>query len=56
VFALDAASGEVRWKFQIGGAVRSNPIAFSVDGAQRIAIASGYSIFVFGLSSEARRE
>jgi alcohol dehydrogenase (cytochrome c) len=49
VFALDAATGEVRWKFQTGGAVRSNPIAFSIDGAQRIAIASGYAIFVFGL-------
>ena len=49
VFALDAATGEVRWRFQTGGAVHSNPIAFSIDGAQRIAIASGYAIFVFGL-------
>jgi alcohol dehydrogenase (cytochrome c) len=49
VFALDAVMGELRWRFQTGGAVRSNPIAFSIDGAQRIAIASGYAIFVFGL-------
>jgi alcohol dehydrogenase (cytochrome c) len=49
VFALDAATGEVRWRFQTGGAVRSNPMAFSIDGAERIAIASGYAIFVFGL-------
>jgi alcohol dehydrogenase (cytochrome c) len=49
VFALDAATGEVRWRFQTGGAVRSNPIAFTINGEQRIAIASGYSIFVFGL-------
>jgi len=49
VFALDAATGEVRWRFQTGGAVASNPIAFEIDGAQRIAIASGYAIFVFGL-------
>lgn len=49
VFAVDAATGEVRWRFQTGGAVRSNPIAFAIDGAQRIAIASGYAIFVFGL-------
>jgi len=49
VFALDAATGELRWRFQTGGNVHSNPMAFSIDGAQRMAIASGYAIFVFGL-------
>src|SRR5262249_5697047 len=49
VFALDATTGEVRWWFQTGGTVHANPIAFAVDGAQRIAIASGYAIVVFGL-------
>jgi alcohol dehydrogenase (cytochrome c) len=49
VFALDAATGEARWRFQTGGTVHSNPIAFSIDGVQRIAIAAGYAIFVFGL-------
>jgi alcohol dehydrogenase (cytochrome c) len=49
VFALDAESGDVRWTFQAGGAVRSNPIAFAIDGAQHIAISAGYAIFVFGL-------
>jgi alcohol dehydrogenase (cytochrome c) len=49
VFALDAATGEVRWRFQTGGAVRSNPMAFSVDGAPRVAISSGFALFVFGL-------
>jgi alcohol dehydrogenase (cytochrome c) len=49
VFALAADTGEVRWRFQAGGAVRSNPIAFTVDGAERVAIAAGYAIFVFGL-------
>jgi alcohol dehydrogenase (cytochrome c) len=48
-FALDAATGEVRWRFQMGGAVCSNPIAFSIDGAERVVIASGYAVFVFGL-------
>jgi hypothetical protein len=32
----------------MGGAVCSNPIAFSIGGAERIAIASGYAVFVFG--------
>jgi alcohol dehydrogenase (cytochrome c) len=49
MFALDAVTGEVRWQFHSGGAVRSNPVSFMIDGAQRIAIASGYAIFVFGL-------
>ncbi len=49
IFALDAVSGEVRWQFHSGGAVRSNPIGFTIDKAERIAIASGYAIFVFGL-------
>ncbi len=37
------------WRFHVGGAVVTNPIAFSTEGGDRIAIASGYAIFVFGL-------
>ncbi|MDX1389953.1 MAG: PQQ-binding-like beta-propeller repeat protein, partial [Acidobacteriota bacterium] len=48
-FALDAETGDALWQFQTGGAVRSNPIAFTIDGKQHIAIASGQAIFVFGL-------
>jgi alcohol dehydrogenase (cytochrome c) len=48
VFALDAATGEVCWRFQTGGAARANPISFAIDGAQRIAVASGCALFVFG--------
>jgi len=48
-FALDADSGEALWQFQTGGAVRSNPIAFEIEGKQHIAVAAGLSIFVFGL-------
>jgi alcohol dehydrogenase (cytochrome c) len=49
VFALDAATGELRWRFQTGGTVHANPMAFSIDGKERIAIAAGHAIFVFGL-------
>ena len=49
VFALDAETGESLWDFQVGAPVRSNPIGFEVDGRQRVAIAAGTSIFVFGL-------
>ncbi len=49
VFALDAASGELRWEFQTGGAVRTNPMAYAIDGEQRVAVSAGSAVFVFGL-------
>jgi alcohol dehydrogenase (cytochrome c) len=49
LFALDAETGKPLWDFQTGGPVRSNPISFSVDGRQHVAVAAGFSIFVFAL-------
>jgi alcohol dehydrogenase (cytochrome c) len=48
-FALDARSGKVLWKFQTGGGINSAAISFAVEGKQRVAIAAGQAIFVFGL-------
>jgi alcohol dehydrogenase (cytochrome c) len=48
-FALDAATGEPRWQFQTGGAVRSNPISFAIEGRQHVAVTAGASVLVFGL-------
>jgi len=48
-FALDADTGAPLWQFQTGGAVRSNPIAFTIDGRQHVAVSSGQALFVFGL-------
>ena len=48
-FALDAETGKPLWDTQLGGQVRSNPMSFSVDGKQYVAIAAGYGLFVFGL-------
>ncbi len=48
-YALDALSGKPLWDFQTGGSVESNPISFLIDGKQHIAVAAGYSLFVFGL-------
>ena len=48
-FALDADTGKPLWDTQLGGAVRANPMSFSVDGKQYVAIAAGYALFVFGL-------
>ena len=49
IFALDAASGKPLWDFQSGGAVRTNPMSFAVDGKQRVVSTSGGTMFVFGL-------
>ena len=48
-FALASATGQPLWQFQTGGAIEANPIAYSLDGKQYIAIAAGHGIFVFGL-------
>ena len=49
VFALDADTGESLWDFQAGGAVRTNPMSFEIDGEQRIVTSAGGVVFVFGL-------
>lgn len=48
-YALDASTGKPLWDFQTGAGIRGNPMSFLVDGKQRVAIASGTAIFVFGL-------
>jgi alcohol dehydrogenase (cytochrome c) len=48
-FALDADTGKPLWDLQLGGAVRANPMSYGLDGKQHIAIAAGYSVFVFAL-------
>jgi alcohol dehydrogenase (cytochrome c) len=48
-FGLDARTGHALWQFQAGGAVRSNPMSFSVDGRQHIVIAAGRAFVVFAL-------
>ena len=49
IFALDAESGQALWEFQAGGAVRTNPVSFEVDGEQRVVSAAGNALIVFGL-------
>jgi alcohol dehydrogenase (cytochrome c) len=48
-YALDATTGKPLWDFQTGGQIAANPVSFMVDGKQRVAIAAGHSLFVFGL-------
>lgn len=39
--ALDAETGEELWRFRMGGGVRSQPVAYEVDGRPYVAIGSG---------------
>jgi alcohol dehydrogenase (cytochrome c) len=49
VFALHAKTGQPLWRYQAGGMGRSNPMSYSVDGKQFIAVAMGNALCVFGL-------
>jgi outer membrane protein assembly factor BamB len=48
-FALDEETGESLWNFNTGAHIRTNPMGFTVDGRQRVAITGGNTLFVFGL-------
>jgi alcohol dehydrogenase (cytochrome c) len=48
-FALNDENGERIWDFQTGGPIRTNPMSFSVDGKQCLAISGGNALFVFTL-------
>ncbi len=48
VFAIDAETGEALWDFQTGGAVRTNPMSFAIDGKQRVVSIGGQTTLVFG--------
>jgi alcohol dehydrogenase (cytochrome c) len=49
LYAVDATSGKPLWQFQTGGAIRCAPMSFLAEGKQRIAVAGGRSVFVFGI-------
>ncbi len=48
-FALDARTGALLWKANVGGQVSNGPITFVVGGRQHVAIAAGSSLFVYAL-------
>ncbi len=47
--ALDARTGALLWKQNLGGEIIAGPISFQVDGKQYITVASGNSLFAFAL-------
>ncbi|PYR03224.1 MAG: hypothetical protein DMG00_26965 [Acidobacteria bacterium] len=48
-FALDARTGELLWKGNIGGQVSAGPMSYAVNGRQHVAIAAGSALFVYAL-------
>jgi alcohol dehydrogenase (cytochrome c) len=48
-FALDARSGELLWRANLGGLVASGPVTYAVDGRQYVAVSADAALYVFGL-------
>lgn len=49
VFALQASTGKPLWRYQTGGVGRGNPISYSVEGKQYVAVTMGNALHVFGM-------
>jgi alcohol dehydrogenase (cytochrome c) len=47
--ALDARTGQLLWRSNLGGQMAAGPMTYEVDGKQYVAIAAGHAIFTFGL-------
>ena len=47
--ALDAGTGKVLWRLQLGGPIITAPITYLVDGNQQVAVAAGSSLYTFSL-------
>ncbi len=48
-YALDARTGNLLWKTQLGSAIRSGPMTYSVNGKQHVTVAAGSALFSFKL-------
>jgi alcohol dehydrogenase (cytochrome c) len=46
--ALDARSGKLLWKVNLGGEITAGPMSFQVDSDQYVAVTAGNGLFVFG--------
>jgi alcohol dehydrogenase (cytochrome c) len=48
-FALDARTGALLWRAQLGGPTQNGPMTYAVNGKQYVAVTASTSLFVFGL-------
>ncbi|MDX1984344.1 MAG: PQQ-dependent dehydrogenase, methanol/ethanol family [Bryobacteraceae bacterium] len=51
-YAFDARDGRVLWKKYLGGQTIAGPMTYEVAGRQYITVASGHSLFTFGLRGD----
>jgi alcohol dehydrogenase (cytochrome c) len=49
VLALDAKTGALLWRANVGGQVSNGPMTYAVNGRQHVAIAAGSALFVYAL-------
>jgi alcohol dehydrogenase (cytochrome c) len=50
--AFDARSGALLWQFQTGSGIHGNPVSYSVNGKQYIAVLSGWGGWLEGFAPE----
>jgi alcohol dehydrogenase (cytochrome c) len=50
--AWDARSGELLWQYQTGNGIHSNPVTYSVNGKQYIAVPTGWGGWLEGFAPE----
>jgi glucose dehydrogenase len=48
-FALNAKTGELLWKLNLGGQVNSGPMSYAVNGRQYVAVSAGQALYSFAL-------
>ncbi|HYF38090.1 MAG TPA: PQQ-dependent dehydrogenase, methanol/ethanol family [Gemmatimonadales bacterium] len=52
LLAFDARDGRLLWRYQTGSGIHGNPITYSVNGTQYIAVPSGWGGWVKGFAPE----
>ncbi len=50
--ALDAKTGDALWQFRTGSGIHSNPVTYSVNGKQYVAVPTGWGGWMKGFSPE----
>ena len=51
IVALDAKTGQLRWRFATGASISASPISYAVDGQQFVALAAGNTVYAFTLGA-----
>ena len=46
--ALDARTGALLWKTNLGGQINSGPMTYRVGNRQYVSVVAGLSLFTFG--------